>query len=111
MMSPGEIAALGSALASFLKSFSCCFGRRPTFEHLLTYCRGLLSDLPRKSIEPLALAGHTSVRPLQELLSHHAWQEDRLRDLIQRRIIDRHIPAPGRPLAANDPGVVGILDE
>ena len=110
-MSPEQIAALGSALASFLQAFACCFGRQPTFKHLLTYCRGLLSDLPRKSIEPIALAGDTSVRTLQEFLSQHAWQENRLRDLIQRRIIARHIPAPGHPLAANDPGVIGILDE
>jgi SRSO17 transposase len=41
--------------------FEDCFGQDRTREHLHIYCRGLLSDLPRKSVEPIALGG-TAVR-------------------------------------------------
>lgn len=118
-MTSEAVAALGGALAGFLRAFSCCFPRRPTFNHFLTYCRGLLSNAPRKSVEPLALAADTSVRTLQVFLSGHVWEHDRLRDLMQQRIAREHGPAPGSPGSpgmglvrnADDIGTVGIIDE
>jgi hypothetical protein len=56
-----------------LKLFEECFKYCPTVEHLHAYCRGLLSDLPRKSAEPIALACGTAVRTLQEFLRNHVW--------------------------------------
>src|SRR5438094_863478 len=55
-MTPEQVAALGPAFAAYLRQFEDCFGQDRTREHLHTYCRGLLSDLPRKSVEPIALA-------------------------------------------------------
>ena len=54
-----------------------CFGQDRTAGHFDTYCRGLLSDLPRKSVEPIALAAGTAVRTLQEFLVTAAWDHDR----------------------------------
>jgi len=110
-MTTQDIASLGPALARFLESFACCFVKRPSFKHFLAYCRGLLGDLPRKSVEPIALAADLSVRTLQEFLSDHVWQHDRMRDLLQQRIAQRHMPTPGTPRAADDLGTIGILDE
>jgi len=111
-MTAEQIAALGPAFTAFTHSFSGCFPRSDTRRHLATYGRGLLSDLPRKSVEPIALAGGTAVRTLQEFLTHHAWDHDRLRDQLQRRIVRDHMPAPGpaRP-GAPELGVVGLIDE
>ena len=53
-MTAEQISGLAPAFTAFLSSFKSCFGRRDTFEHLGTYCRGLISDLPRKSVEPMA---------------------------------------------------------
>src|SRR5688500_15117995 len=49
-MTSEQIAGLGPALNTFLGGFKPCFVTNNTFGHCATYCRGLLSDLPRKSV-------------------------------------------------------------
>jgi SRSO17 transposase len=105
-----QVAALGPALTDYLKTYRPCFKTSPTFEHLGTYCRGLAGDLPRKSVEPIALCGRTAVRTLQEFLTHHTWDQDGVRDRLQRRVVNDHLPAPGEP-AGDELGVVGLIDE
>src|SRR3954454_1301452 len=85
-MTPEQLVALGTAFAAFLHIFEGCIAYQPTIEHLHAYCRGLLSDLPRKSIEPIALACGTAVRSLQEFLRDHVWDHLRMRDLLQQRL-------------------------
>jgi len=46
-MNDQEIAQLGPAFAAFLRRFRRCFLQDRTAGHFDTYCRGLLSDLPR----------------------------------------------------------------
>jgi SRSO17 transposase len=110
-MTPQQVAALGPALTEFLQAFAGCFFRREVLAHFRGYCRGLLSDLPRKSVEPIALAGGATVRSLQEFLSHLRWDHAKLRDLIQQRIAAHHAPVPGRVRPAGTPGVLGLIDE
>ncbi|MBM4026162.1 MAG: hypothetical protein FJ280_12255, partial [Planctomycetes bacterium] len=55
-MDVAEIKRMGRPLGTFLGEFDDCFGRSEPREHLRTYVQGQLSDLPRKSIEPIALA-------------------------------------------------------
>src|SRR5215204_6185195 len=109
-MTAEQVAGLGPALTEYLSSFRDCFPRRESLAHLGTYCRGLLSDLPRKSVEPIALAAGCAVRTLQEFLTHHVWDHDALLARLQRRIVAEHLPAPGRK-AADELGVVGLIDE
>src|SRR5829696_887619 len=108
-MTAEQIAALGPAFDQYLRSFRPCFVTSNTFAHLGTYCRGLLSDLARKSVEPIALAAGCAVRTLQEFLTHHAWNHDRMRDEVQRRVAREHLPAPGNKPAGV--GTVGWVDE
>ena len=105
-MTPEQVAALGPAFAAYLRDFEDCFGQDRTRLHLHTYCRGLLSDLPRKSVEPIALAAGTAVRTLQEFLRDHVWDHHRLRDQLQQRLAQR--PPPD---SADDLGCVGLIDE
>ena len=63
-MTPEQIEALGPAFADYLRQFLFCCHYTQTFDLLGVYCRGLLSDLPRKSVEPIALAAGTAVRTL-----------------------------------------------
>jgi SRSO17 transposase len=105
-MTPDQVAALGPAFAAYLREFEGCFLQDRTREHLHTYCRGLLSDLPRKSVEPIALAAGTAVRTLQEFLRDHVWDHPRLRDQAQQRLARRAPPA-----TADDLGCVGLIDE
>jgi len=109
-MTAEQVAALGPAFADYLRCFRPCFVTKNTFGHLGTYCRGLLSDLSRKSVEPIALAAGCAVRTLQEFLTHHAWDQDALLNRLQRRVAAEHLPAPGQP-AADELGVVGLVDE
>lgn len=115
-MTAEQIAGLGPALVKFLACFGACFFRRDVLAHFHCYCRGLLSDLPRKSVEPIALAGGATVRSLQEFLNHLAWDQDRMRNLIQQRVAQHHGPTPGGPAGGapanpDDVGVIGLIDE
>jgi SRSO17 transposase len=105
-MTPDQMMALGTAFAAYLRVFEVCIAYSPTAEHLHSYCRGLLSDLARKSIEPIALACGTAVRTLQEFLRDHVWDQFRMRDLFQQRLLG--LPALN---AADDLGTIGVIDE
>jgi SRSO17 transposase len=105
-MTPEQVAALGPAFAAYLRDFEDCFGQDRTREHLHTYCRGLLSDLPRKSVEPIALAAGTAVRTLQEFVKDHVWDRRAVRDQLHRGVDDDLADVP-----ADDLGTVGLLDE
>jgi len=86
-MTEQEIAGLGSAFASYLGRYRDCFLQKRTAAHFDTYCRGLLSDLPRKSVEPIALEAGTAVRTLQEFLVTARWDHGRARDTLQRQYL------------------------
>ena len=109
-MTAEQVAALGPAFADYLRCYRPCFVTKKTVDHLGTYCRGLLSDLPRKSVEPIALAAGTAVRTLQEFLTHHVWDHDALLAAMQRRVVAEHLPAPDQE-PADELGVVGMVDE
>ena len=110
-MTPEQIAGLGTALSQFLRSFHGCFFECRLLDHFDVYCRGLLSDLGRKSVEPIALAAGNTVRALQLFLTQRVWDHGRLRDLLQQRVAQQHAPPPGQPHSVNDPGVIGLIDE
>jgi SRSO17 transposase len=101
-----DIARLGPAFASFLRRFRPCFLQDRTAAHFGGYCRGLLSDLPRKTVEPIALASGTAVRTLQEFLVTAAWGHDLARDTLQRHLAGVLATLPADPL-----GTVGVIDE
>jgi SRSO17 transposase len=75
-MTGQEIAELGPAFARYLERFRGCFLQKRTAAHFGIYCRGLLSDLPRKSVEPIAFEAGTAVRTLQEFLTTAQWDHD-----------------------------------
>ena len=62
-------------LAGFLKPFQSCFHDHRAAKSLLRYASGQLSDLPRKSVEPIALKAGVPSRALQEFLTHLEWIE------------------------------------
>lgn len=105
-MTEAQIRALGPAFANYLGQFRPCLGREPNAGHFADYCRGLLTDLPRKSVEPIALACGTAVRTLQEFLKTCDWDHPDVRDHVQvclARALARQ-PDDGC-------GTIGIVDE
>src|SRR5205809_4510770 len=105
-MTPEQIQELEPAFADYLLQFFPCCAYPQTFHLLEVYCRGLLSDLPRKSVEPIALAAGTAVRTLQEFLRDHVWDQDQMRNQLQQRLAQRPPPA-----SADDLSCVGLIDE
>jgi SRSO17 transposase len=105
-MTEEQLNALGPALDEFLRPYLFCCGYTQTFDHLHTYCRGLLSDLPRKSAEPIALASGCAVRTLQEFLRDHSWEFSQVRTQLQR-----HVAAQLADLPDDGLGTVGLVDE
>ena len=105
-MTDQEIAGLGPAFSRYLGRYRDCFGQQRIAAHFDNYCRGLLSDLPRKSVEPIALACGTAVRTLQEFLTTASWDHQHARDLFQRGMAQVIDDLPPDPL-----GTVGVIDE
>jgi SRSO17 transposase len=96
-----QIRSLKSKLKKFLKRFDHRFPRKDTRAHLPTYISGQLSDIPEKSIEPIALNAGVAPRTLQEFLSQHHWDHDLLRDELQHIVRDEHA----------GPHSIGLIDQ
>ena len=96
-----EIKGMGRKLRRFLHEFDDCFGRSEPREHLRTYVQGQLSNLPRKSIEPMALSAGIAPRTLQGFFSYLSWDEPHLRDRLQWIVARDH----------GHPNAIGVIDE
>ena len=99
-MTADQIRSLQPALAALLERFRPCFKRESTFAHWEKYLLGLMADLKRKSIEPIALSAGVPVRTLQEFLAFFVWDESRVSNLLQQAVMDDH---------ASD-HAIGVLD-
>lgn len=88
-------------LTRFLHQFDDCFGRVTTRRYLDLYVEGQLSNLPRKSIEPIADAFGEPPRNLQEFLSQFQWDEQAVRARLQQYVARRHAHLQS----------VGVIDE
>ena len=100
-MDADQFRRLEKEFAAFLDRFGDCFSRKDTRAHLGVYVRGQLSDLPEKSVEPIALEAGVAPRTLQEFLSQLKWDEDRMRDRLQQDVAAEHA----------GPHTIGIIDE
>ena len=100
-MDANEILRLRPRLAGYLGRFDDCFTRKDTRAHLSKYVEGQLSDLPRKSVEPMALKVGVPVRTLQEFLSQHEWDHKRMVDRVQEIVAREHAGQES----------IGIIDE
>jgi SRSO17 transposase len=68
---------------------------------LAVYIQGQLSDLPQKSVEPIALKAGMPPRTLQEFLARYHWDEDRVRRRLHEMVAAEHA----------SPHSIGIIDE
>jgi SRSO17 transposase len=96
-----QIRALAPRLSHFIDEFADCFVTPDTRLHLTQYIQGQMSNLPRKSAEPIAHLMNVPPRTLQEFLSYSHWDHDLLRDTVQRIVARDHF----------DEQAIGIIDE
>ena len=96
-----QIKGIGKELNAFLSQFDDCFSRSGSRQNLRAYVHGQLSNLPRKSIEPIALAADMLPRTLQCFLSLLPWDHQRLRDKFQWIVAEEHA----------HPSAIGVVDD
>src|SRR3954471_23721648 len=100
-MDISQLRRLKSRLNKLFKTFAHSFLRKVTRAHLPVYISGQLSDLPDKSVEPIAVAAGVAPRTLQEFLSQLKWDEDRARDRLHDLVRTDH----------SGPHAIGLFDE
>jgi len=105
-MTESQLQALDAALIGYLEGFRPSCRSSPTFGHIGMYVRGLLSDLDRKTAEPIGLASGVPPRTVQEFLRDHGWEYDVVRQAIQTQVAQKVQSMPDDGL-----GVVGLVDE
>ena len=88
-------------LTEYLKGFRSCMKRKCNRAHLRVYVQGQISDLDRKSVEPIALAAGVAPRTLQEFLGIHLWDHEAMRRRVQRLVMRDHA----------DDNAIAIIDE
>jgi len=100
-MDAQQIRKLKPMLNKYLSEYDDCFSRSEPAEKLRVYVNGQLSDLPRKSIEPIADHAGVPPRTLQQFLSRAAWDEQLMADRLAQIVARDH----AHPLS------IGIIDE
>lgn len=106
-MTDTELDGIGPRFAAYLRGFRRHAGLAPTAGHFEEYCRGLLSDEPQKTVEPLALRAGTTVRTLQVFLKDANWDERAMGSTLRQKMATAFAAEP-------DPtrlGTIGLIDE
>ena len=83
-----SVADLGTGLGQYLNTYTPCYTHSAQQKNCETYIKGLLSDLDRKSTEPIALRyqDEKAVRTMQLFLKDAPWDEQQMRQLYQSRV-------------------------
>src|SRR5262249_19042142 len=75
-LAPGDVEALVQDLATYTGQFLPDFSRKDQAPWAHGYLQGLLSDHPRKSIEPIALAHGFPIRSMQAFSGESPWRTE-----------------------------------
>jgi SRSO17 transposase len=105
-MTTDLVQAIGPEFTAFLRPFERFFAKPGTVQHFRNYTRGLLTDLDRKTAEPLAKYAGVPPRCLQQFLKACLWDHDGL-----TRGVQQALRAAVADLAADPVGTVCVLDE
>ena len=105
-MTSEQLRDIGPALAGFLSHLERFFDNPAGVVHFRNYSRGLLSDLERKTAEPLALNAGVPPRNVQQFLKACVWDDHGLVDAVQKRLLAAAAEAPDDGL-----GTVAVIDE
>lgn len=88
-LAPRDVEALLDELQAYHAHFSPLFARREQRSWGLQYLQGLLLDLPRKSIEPMALVlPEGNVRAMQQFIGEGAWDDGAILAAHQRLVAE-----------------------
>ncbi len=97
-----DIEDFHNELKGFHEAFSDCFFRSESRDHFLQYMAGQLSEIERKSIEPIALTVENgNIRAIQRFVSDVTWNDKKILHKYHSMINDD----------LGDPNSVLIFDE
>jgi len=97
-----ELRRIRRNLDQFLGQFANCISTAPSRRRLRRYLSGQISDLERKSVEPMALAAKVPPRSLQEFLGLHRWDRGGVRRAFSP-------PPTAQPVSARAAGCPATL--
>ena len=84
-----DIEGFINELRLFHEKFRGCFYRQESREKFFQYMVGQLSDLERKSIEPMALKVEgADIRSMQKFISNTAWDEEKMLRIHHKMVAD-----------------------
>ena len=95
-----EVGETLGQLGKFAKSFAPFFYRKEQGKLSKMYLEGLVSDLHRKSVEPIAIAHHHPRQGLQRFVGQGMWKDTKVRAELHRQIAE----------VLGDPDGVLVLD-
>lgn len=94
-LTPADVAGLAEALAIYQAQFAPCFRRAEQRHWAGKYLEGQLAPIPRKSIEPMALAlAGGNVQAMQQFIGEGAWDDEAVLARHQRLVADTLGDAP-----------------
>ncbi len=100
-MDAEQLRKMKPMLDRYLNEYRDCFGRSEPADNLDVYVTGQLSDLVRKSIEPMADRAGVPPRTLQQFLSRAAWDDELMVSRLEQIVARDH----------GHPHSIGVLDE
>lgn len=83
-----DISQMGAKLEQYYQEYEPCFSRREQADHGWVYLKGLLSDLPRKVTERIALRFEKNVRSLQHFIGQSPWEWEGLLKKHQELVVE-----------------------
>lgn len=87
-------------LRCFIERYLPCFYRTEHRQHAQTILEGKLTDLQRKTVEPIAQQGQRPRRPLQHFVGAGLWSDETARSEMCRHVAEQ----------IGDPDAVFVLD-
>lgn len=84
-------------LDDYLSEYISCFGRSQQIKYFEAFEKGLLSNLDRKSIEPIALSflGETEVRGMQQFFTRSRGWDEAIKERYTRQVAKKLTEAKG----------------
>jgi SRSO17 transposase len=88
-------------LKQLLRRFESCTPDKNTRNYFRIYLTGLISNLPRKNCEAIALQSKVPVRSVQWFLAKQTWDDQKMRNKLQKIVAKEHSGTHS----------IGIIDE
>ena len=92
-----SVSGLPEKFSAHMDYYSPSFSRSAQQQNAEVYVKGLLSDLDRKSVEPIALlhGDEKMVRTMQQFLKDSPWDDKKMKGLYQSRVVGTYADPEG----------------